>query len=161
MTVPPSYVAASAVVRVDGVDLIAALGLTPPFDGASGSVMIGGAPVSVSSFRYGISPSGVEVSARLEGLPIGDHAFDARAQQTGAGPTVATVAFSVVGAFSLEEQALASAGAPPPPPVATAGNHAGNATLGEPLAAPPVAISGGGQLRAGFVPVARGRAGPP
>jgi hypothetical protein len=38
------------------------------------------------------------------------------------------------------------------------GNQIGVASLGESLAAPPVGISGGGEIRAGFVPAEQARA---
>ena len=70
-----NYVATSAAVRVDGVDLAAALGLVPPFADAAGNVLIGGDVVAVSEFSYEIPPSGpYQITATLTGLPAGDHA---------------------------------------------------------------------------------------
>jgi len=58
--------------------------------------------------------------------------------------------------MTLAAEVAASSGTPAPPPLAA--NHAGNATLGESLAAPP-ASGAGGQLRAGYVPASHAKAG--
>ncbi len=154
-----NHVATSAVVRVDGVDLAAALGLVPPFAGASGSVSIGGDRVAVSDFTYAIPQSGAyQITATLAGLSAGDHAIEAEAQLNAGGASMKSNRFAVVEPFTLAADGIASSGTPPPGPVVV-GNHVGGASLGEPLAAPPVGISSGGEIRAGFVPAARGRAG--
>ena len=154
-----NFVATSAVVRVDGVDLAAALGLTPPFADAAGTVTIGGDLVSVSGFTYAIPASGpIELTASLAGLSAGDHTLEAEAQKTAGGTTVKTNTFAVVEPFTLAAEVIASAGTPRPP-ADVVGNHAGDIVLGEPLAAPPVGIAGGGELRAGFVPAVQARTG--
>jgi hypothetical protein len=155
-----NHVAASAVVRVDGVDLAAALGLTPPFAGAGGNVVVGADVVAVSDFTYDIPPTGnIVVTATLTGLGTGDHTLEAEAAKAGGGTTLKSNAFAVVEPFTLEADVVASAGTPPPPAVVV-GNRAGDVVLGESLAAPPVPLANGaGELRAGFVPAAQGRAG--
>ena len=157
-----NFVPTSAVVLVDNVDLIAALGLTPPFAGASGSVTIGGNLVAVTGFSYAIPSSDpVAVNATLAGLPAGDHVLEADALPQGGGAaTTKSAAFTVVEPFTDDAEVIASAGTPPPAPVAL-GTRAGAASLGEPLAAPPVALAGGDALRVGFVAVAHGRAAGP
>jgi len=60
-------------------------------------------------------------------------------------------AFEVIGPFTLEAEVLASAGLPEAPLDAGAEGFLLNATLGQPFAAPPVGLSGGGELRPGFV----------
>jgi len=159
VSVPRRYVLDASTVRMDGVDLVAALGLTPPFENAGGSVLIGSTLVTVSGFTYSIPSSGsVTIDATLTGLASEDHVLEAEAIPSGGGdPTIKTRAFAVVEPMTLEAQVIASSGTPPPPLVP--GNHAGNATLGEPLAAPPVGIANGGSLRAGYVPAAQARAG--
>jgi hypothetical protein len=153
-----NYVATSATARVDGVDLAAALGLVPPFADAAGNVMIGSDVVAVTDFDYEIPPSGpYRITATLTGLSAGDHTIDADAQLIAGGATARTNPFAVVEPFTLEAELIASSGTPPPGPVVV-GDHIGVASLGESLAAPPVAISGGGEVRAGFVPAAQGRA---
>ncbi len=158
-TVAQSFTPTASIVRLDGVDLVAALGLTPPFANASGSVVIGADTIAVTSFSWTIPPSGpVAIAATLTGLPSTDHVLEVQAFPAAGGTSVTrSRPFAVVEPMTLEAHEIASAGTPPPPPVS--GPHAGNATLGEPLAAPPVALSGGGELRAGYVPAAQGRAG--
>ena len=155
-----NHVPTSAVVLVDGVDLIAALGLVPPFAGASGNVVIGADVVAVSDFDYAIPPTTdpYRITATLTGLSAGDHAIHAEALRGAGGTSARDRVFAVVEPFTLEAHVIASSGTPPPGPVVV-GNHVGSASLGESLAAPPVGISGGGEIRAGFVPTAQARAG--
>ncbi len=153
-----NFVQTATVVRVDGVDLIAALGLVPPFAGASGNVTIGGDLVAVTNFSYAIPAmtDPIRVTATLAGLSVGDHTFQAEAPSPGGGaPTIKNSLFAVVEPFTKELEVIASAGTPPPG-LLVIGNHVGGATLGESLAAPPVGIAGGGEVRAGFVPAAKG-----
>jgi hypothetical protein len=160
ISVPRSFTTTASLVRIDGVDLIAALGLVPPFADASGNVVIGPDTVAVSDFDYVIPPTGpVVISATVSGLPAADHTLQAEAQPSGGGPaSLKSRTFAVVEPMTLEAEVIASSGTPPPPVVS--GNHAGNATLGESLAAPPVS-NAGGELRAGYVPVAQARSGGP
>jgi len=160
LTVPRSFTPTATIVRVDGVDLVAALGLVPPFANAGGSVAIGADRVAVTGFTWTVPPSGpVAISATLTGLASADHVLAAEAFPAAGGASVAkSRSFAVVEPMTLEAHEIATAGTPAPPPVPT--NHAGNATLGESLAAPPVALANGaGQLRAGYVPAAQGRVG--
>jgi hypothetical protein len=160
LKVPQSFTPTATIVRVDGVDLVAALGLVPPFANASGSVAIGADTIAVTGFTWTIPPSGpVAITATLTGLSSADHVLDAQAFPAAGGATVTkSRSFAVVEPMTLEAHEIASSGTPAPPPVSA--NHAGNATLGESLAAPPVALSNGAvQLRAGYVPAAQGRAG--
>lgn len=153
-----NFVQTGTVVRVDGVDLIAALGLVPPFAGASGNVTIGSDLVAVSNFSYTIpaATDPIRLTATLAGLSPGDHTLQAEAPPPGGGaPTIKSNLFAVVEPFTKELEVIAAAGTPPPG-LLVVGNHAGIVTLGESLAGPPVGIAGGGELRAGFVPAARG-----
>ena len=152
-----NLVQTATVVRVDGVDLIAALGLTPPFAGASGNVTIGGDVVAVSNFSYVIpaATDPIRVTATLAGLSAGDHTLEAEAASPGGGaPTIKSSLFAVALPFTKELEVVASAGTPPPG-LLVIGNRVGAATLGESLAAPPVGIAGGGSVRSGFVPAAQ------
>ena len=156
-----NFAQTGTVVRVDGVDLIAALGLVPPFAGASGNVTIAGELVAVSNFSYTIpaATDPIQLTATLAGLSVGDHSLEAEAPPPGAGaPTIKSNRFAVVEPFTKELEVIASAGAAPPG-LLVIGNHVGGATLGEALAGPPVGFAGGGTLRAGFLPAAQGRAG--
>jgi hypothetical protein len=152
-----NLVQTATVVRVDGVDLIAALGLTPPFTGASGTVAIGGDLVAVSNFSYVIpaATDPIRLTATLAGLAAGDHTLEAEAASpTGGAPTIKSNPFAVALPFTKELEVLASAGTPPSG-LLVIGSRVGAATLGESLAAPPVGIAGGGSLRSGFVPAAQ------
>ena len=158
-----NFVQTATVVRVDGVDLIAALGLVPPFAGASGSVTIGTDLVAVTNFSYTIpvATDPIRLTATLTGLSAGDHTLEAEAPPSGGGAsTIRNNLFAVVEPFTQELEVIAAAGTPRPG-VITGGNHAGNVTLGESLAAPPVGLANGGQVSAGFVPSARGRSAGP
>jgi hypothetical protein len=154
-----NFVHDASVVRLDGVDLIAALGLTPPFADAGGVVTIGPDPVTVSGFTYSIPapPDPIVIVAEVAGLPVGDHTLEAEAQPTNGGAsTLKSAPFAVVAPFARRADVIASAGTPPPGPVA-GGNRAPDVGLGESLAAPPVPLAGGaGAVRAGFVAAARG-----
>lgn len=154
-----NHIATSAVVLVDGVDLVGVLGLAPPFTGASGNVTIGADVVAISDFTYAIPATGpYQITATLTGLSAGDHAIDAATLLSAGGTSARNRVFAVVEPFTLEADVIASSGTPAPRPVVV-GNHVASASLGESVAAPPVGISGGGEIRAGFVPAAQGRAG--
>ena len=149
---------ASVEVRVDGVDLIAALGLTPPFANASGTVSIGGQPVEVTGFRYDTSLSGnpKPVDAVLTGLPEGAHDFAVSGLRLSNGQLVTDLhAFSVSSPLGLALDVV-------PASATRAGAVSGAGTLaygtfGGALAGPPVPLEDGGALRPGFVPAAEGR----
>jgi hypothetical protein len=156
-----NFVHTGASVRVDGVDLIAALGLTPPFTDASGSVSIGTDLVAVTDFDYEIPapPGPIRVSATLTGLAVGDHIFESEAPPIEAGALgFDSHTFAVVEPFVLAVETFPSAGTPPPGLV-TLGGRPRAVTLGDSLAAPAVGIAGGGTLRPGFVPAAQARSG--
>lgn len=154
-----NHVPTSGVVLVDGVDLIAALGLVPPFAGASGNVVIGPDVIAVANFTYAIPPTGsYQVTATLTGLSAGDHQIHAEALLGVGGTSARDRVFAVVEPFTLEAEVIASSGTPPPGPVVL-GSRLGKASLGESIAGPPIAVSGGGEIRPGFVPVAQARAG--
>jgi hypothetical protein len=153
-----NFVHTSTVIRVGSVDLIAALGLVPPFAGAGGNVTVGTDLVAVSDFTYSIPapPAPIRVSGTLTGLSAGDYVLEAEATKPSTATTTKAAAFAVVEDFTREAEVIASAGTPVPGPV-TLGASARIATLGEPLAAPPVGLSGGGELRPGYVPAATAR----
>ena len=156
-----NFVHTGAVVRVDGVDLAAALGLVPPFADASGVVVIGAQSVAVTGFRYEIpaAPDPIRVSATLTGLAVGDHTLEVEAPPIEPGvPGLDVHVFAVAEPFALAAEVLPSAGTPPPGLVTLPGQP-GAVTLGDGLAAPPVGLADGGSLRPGFAPVARARSG--
>jgi hypothetical protein len=141
---------ASVEVRLDGVDLIAALSLTPPFTDVGGTLVIGSDVVTVSGFDFKLTnPRRIELVA--SGLSQGAHDLEVEAEKIGGGLVLDAAAFEVIAAFQSKASHVAAAGSGP--------QHAGSqgilfsSSLGEPLAALPVGLSGGGQLRSGFVEV--------
>jgi len=147
----------SVEVRVDGVDLIAALGLVPPFTDASGTVSIGGQPVQVSAFRYNTATAGNPklVSAALGGLPEGAHELAVSGLRVSNGQLVTdSHPFVVSSPLAL---ALDVVPASANRTGAAGGGTLAYGTLGASLAGPPVGLSDGGELRPGFVPAAEGR----
>ncbi len=143
--------------RIDGVDLIAALGLVWPFADASGVVMIGATPVTVSGFHFNAAIPR-QVFFDVTGLPPGSHSFEVTGERkNGFGSFTDDVGFDVTGPMTLEADVIAASGLPLGPEEFGAEGVLVNAALGQPLAAPPVALSDGGELREGFVPVAEGR----
>ncbi len=148
----------SIVVRLDGVDLIAALGLTPPFTGAGGIVSIGGDTVTIADFDYDISESAFnQVEFTADGLSDGDHLLEAEALKTDESLEMRTSAFALVDPFTLELSSLPAAGLPRGEASAGAEGVLVNASLGDSSASPPVVLSNGDELRAGFVNAAEGR----
>jgi hypothetical protein len=148
---------ASVAVQLDSVDLIAALGLTAPFAGAGGVVAIGPDLVTVSGFDFATNEAGwSHITLSLSGLPLGSHSLSLAGVNaaTGAGMTQ-TADFAIVAPFTQEVQVLVSSGAPHP--LQAASSTLFGATLGQPLAAPPVGLPGGSELRTGFAEVAEAR----
>ena len=142
---------ASAEVRLDGVDLVAALGLVPPFANASGVVMIGSDPVAISGFSFTTgNPRRVDVVA--SGLPLGSHVLEVEGDKNDASGSVVDLAgFEIFDPFALAAEAIVPSGARPRD--LASGATLFGATLGQPFAAPPVALTDGGELRSGFVEV--------
>jgi hypothetical protein len=140
---------ASVEVRLDGVDLVAALGLVPPFANASGVVMVGPDPVAVSGFTFtSTNPRRVDLVAG--GLPLGAHVLEVEGEKSDASGSVVDLAgFQIFDPFALAAEAIVPSGARPRE--LASGATLFGATLGEPLAAPPVAFGDGSELRSGFV----------
>jgi hypothetical protein len=140
---------ASVEVRLDGVDLVAALALVPPFAGASGVVVIGSTPVSISQFGFSQSnPRLVDLVA--SGLALGPHLLEVQGDKNdGSGSVLDAAGFEIFDPFALAAEALVPSGARP----RAAGSEGTlfGATLGQPLAAPPIGLADGGELRPGFV----------
>ncbi len=146
----------SVEVEIDGTDLIEAMGLMVPFTDASGLVPIGGDPVTVSGFSVEAFPE-IRVDLDLSGLPTGDHEFRVRAlTASGGSGSQAIRTFVVVDPLTLELDALV-ASARPEPETASPTLTLFGATLGHPLAASPVGLADGGELRQGFVEAAEAR----
>lgn len=148
-----NFTLASVEVRLDGVDLVAALGLVPPFAGASGVVVVvvGSSPIAISEFSFTTgNPRRVDLVA--DGLPLGAHALEVAGDKNdGSGSALDAAGFGIFDPFALAAEAIVPGGARPRD-AASEGILFG-ATLGQPFAAPPIALSDGGELRSGFVEV--------
>ena len=151
-----NFDAATAAFAIDGVDLVAALGLTPPFENAGGVVAVGPDLVTVSGFTF--QPSGTQASqftVVLAGLPPGPHLFTTSAER--AGDLVAVDrTFQLVDGFAQELAGTTSMGLVGGPRTLGAKVLA-NESLGQAIAAPPAALAGGGSVRSGHVEAAEGR----
>jgi hypothetical protein len=140
----------SVEVRLDGVDLVAALGLVPPFSDASGVVVIGATPVSISEFSFTTNTNPRLVDLVASGLALGPHALEVEGEKNDASGSVVDLAgFEIFDPFAFAAEALVPGGARPRD--AGAEGTLFGATLGQPLATPPVALADGGELRSGFV----------
>ena len=151
--VGPNFDPATVEVRLDGVDLVAALALVPPFSEASGVVVIGSTPVSITGFSFTTDTNPRLVDLVASGLDLGAHALEVEGDKNdGSGSVVDSAGFQIFEPFSLAAEALVPGGARP----RDAGSEGTlfGATLGQPLAAPPVALADGGELRTGFVEAA-------
>jgi hypothetical protein len=157
ITIPqPGFDLLSGTVRIDGVDLVDALGLTAPFSGEGGVVVIGGQPVAIADFSYAVPATGpAAISFTATGLGLGAHVLEAQASRSGGAIAVRVSDFERVEPFGLAAEVIAAAGQPMGLASSPLGARLGNATLGEAAAGPPSPMAGGGTLREGFVPVAR------
>lgn len=149
----------TAQVRIDGVDLIAAFALVPPFQDEAGVVMIGPDLVTVTGFTFTADPGAPRVIAlSAAGLPTGPHLFEVEADlANGQGAVLRGTEFEQTGVFSLEVAGIAVSGLRNAPVAAGAEGVLVNAVLGSPLAARPVGLTGGGELRPGPMPAAEAR----
>ncbi len=153
---------ASITVELDGVDLVAALGLVPPFSGQGGAVLLPGGPATVADFaiQQGSPASLNRIDADVAGLAAGPHTLVVTALNAQSVLASDQADFEVVEAFGQAAAALSSAPAPPsffpltPIPVA-------NASLGEAAASPPIGTAAGDTVRSGFVEAAEQRIGGP
>lgn len=146
----------SVAVELGGVDLVAALGLLPPFSDESGVVQVGVALVTITGFSFTPLGSGHRVELVASGLDEGLHSLAVSGLKASAALVSRSVEFRITGPMTLEVEALTAAGTPPGLTTGAEGTLA-NAALAQPLAAGPVGLVGGGELRGGLVPVAEAR----
>jgi len=144
---------------VDGVDLVAALGLVPPFTGQSGVVPVGPDIVTVTGFSYDPTvPGTVLFSVTIEGLSPADHALEVSSEKAADGSLVSrTRGFAVVAGFVQELATTRSAGLPGGPIAIGSSGVLANQSMGGALAAPPAVLSGAGTLRSGHVEAVEAR----
>lgn len=148
----------SVAVRIDGVDLVSALGLTPPFSDESGVVNVNGTPVTVSGFTFELGFNPRPLSLAAAGLPAGAHTVELAATNAKLTTITRSADIEIIGPMTLELTEATAAGLPLGPESAGAEGTLVNASLGQPLAAPPVPVANGGEVRPGFVPAASARA---
>jgi hypothetical protein len=142
---------ATLAVEIDGVDLVDALGLVPPWSGVSGVVMVGATSVAVSGFSFDPNAPGPldPIRVTLEGLAPASHTFTVSAVRTSTGVLASVArAFGVVDAFAEAAHILPSAGQVGL--FLSGGGSQESAVLGDPLAAGPVIVPGSDELRPGF-----------
>jgi hypothetical protein len=149
-----AYDPASVVIELDGVDLLAALGLVPPFTDASGVIAIGGEPVTIQNFDFDTTlPGSYKPSFEIVGLPAGDHQIDLSGVLLASGaPKTRARHFAQVDGFTPDASELAAA-ALSRPVAADGGRHVLASVGGDPAGA-AVPLSDGGTLREGFVSAA-------
>ncbi len=148
--------------RLDGVDLLAALGLTPPFADAAGMVDVNGTLVTVTELSFDPTVPGnpVRIEGHLDGLPLGPHTLELAGVNTAGAvpePVSAVTAFELLAGFAQSDHVVAAAGLPEGPRSAGSEGVLVNATLGQPLAGPRVTLAGGDVLRPGFPEAAEAR----
>lgn len=148
----------SVTLSLDGVDVIGALGLVPPFTGAGGMVLVGADLVTVSDLTYEpVSGQRVPIAAHLEGLPLGGHRVELRGLRSSDGSAVMRSRdFEAARPLAEAVHVVPSAGLRAP--VAAGANlHLADAALGDPLATSPQVQTDGSSLRSGFVEAAEAR----
>ena len=146
-----SVAADSVQARLDGVDLIQALGLVPPFEGATGDVLVGGAWITISDFRFDPAGGFPNLSLDATGLPLGTHEIAVSGHRPSDGADLAVVR-SFTRIVSLDEKVRETTSAGLERPSKTvAGVRLGNAAAGDAGAGAPVHFPDGSELRAGVV----------
>lgn len=147
---------------VDGVDLLDALGVVPPFANVAGVVVIDGAPVQVSEFSWTGAPGQADtVSVRLAGLPADAHLLELKAFDPG--PAVVrsvTRAFLVSEPLALVLEAFDAGGLRAGAQALPLG-EASAASLGAALSAGEIPIAGGESIREGLPAAAAALGGTP
>jgi len=148
----------SLTLELEGVDLAAALGLVPPFSDESGVVAVGAALVAVTGFTIATPVQGPHVvAATLSGLPPGRYVLSLSGEVSGSTTLVSrALDLVVVEALVLEASDVPAAGLPGGAVALPTQGVLGNASLGQALAAPPIATQGGASIRSGHVEVAEG-----
>jgi hypothetical protein len=146
------------VLEIEGVDLAAALGLAPPFSDESGMTSVAGDVVTVTGFTIETPAQGPHVvqatiaglSPGTFGLIVSGEVSDSMELRSAAADVI------VVESLTLEAVDVPAAGLPGGAVALPTQGVLGNASLGQPLAAPPIATQGGGSIRSGHVEVAEG-----
>lgn len=149
---------ATLALEIEGVDLAAALGLVPPFSDESGMTSVGGDVVTVTGFTIETPLQGPHVvQATIAGLSPGTYGLVVSGEVSGSmNLQSSALDFLVVESLALEAVDLPAAGLPGGAVALPTQGVLGNASLGQALAAPPIATQGGASIRSGHVEVAEG-----
>jgi hypothetical protein len=138
--------ATTSEIRLDGVDLLDALGLVPPFTGAGGVVVIGSQTVTVSGFEYLIAPPQPQrVRFTLTGLDPTTHVIELRGVNTIAELQTSTRTFSVSTPLALAVDAFDAGGSAAPKGLTSGSAYA--TSLAPPWSAGRIPLSDGGSIR--------------
>jgi hypothetical protein len=137
-------------VNLDGVDLLQALGVIPPFNRAKGEVLLGQDTVSVNHFSYRTRGRGWDaISIMLAGLSQGAHVLEAGAH----GPEEtrsALSAFEIVGLFGMAPNGPTSSGIASARSQFPSGMRLEGAVAGAPTSGAPADLPGGQLMLPGF-----------
>lgn len=155
-----TFDASTVEVRVGGVDLIAALGLVPPFSGAGGVVVIGADNVTIAGFTYDPTLPGQAKALDLSasGFSEGPSSLEVSGIRNGQATVVTDTAdFQIVAPLGLVAESGSAGGMLQGAQAAGAGSTLANASLAGTPAAAPIALPGGGALRSGFVEAAEAK----
>lgn len=140
------------VLLVDGVDLLAELGVVPPFANVAGVVQIGGVPVQVSELTWAVQVPSLSfdtVSFRLTGLAAASHLIELSALDTLGAERIATRSFSTSEPLALLLESW-DAGGLAPGTLALPFGKAASASLGAGLAGGVVPLANGETIREGL-----------
>jgi hypothetical protein len=145
---------ATVEVRIDGVDLVASLGLVPPFVNVSDSVVVGADTLAISSFSYDPTVAGVakRVELQVTGLSLGPHTVEIFGRRTADESAVEQIhSIEIVGGFVAGPSELLSSGLFRRAERPGVEGTLVNAGLGHPLAGAAVPLEDGGSVRPGLV----------
>jgi hypothetical protein len=137
---------------VDGVDLLAELGVVPPFVNVAGVVQIGGVPVQVSELTWTEKVPSLSfdtVSFRLTGLAPDSHVIELSVLDTTNAERVATRSFSTSEPLALLLESW-DAGGLAPNTLPLSFGKAASASLGAGLAGGVVPLASGETIREGL-----------
>jgi hypothetical protein len=141
--------------EVDGVPLVAGLGLVPPFMGESGSLRVGDETITVGDFSVFTRHGARHIQAELSGFSPASHELRASGVNPETGLVgVKTSRFSVVDSLTLDASHVPAAGSPHGPVASEREGILANGALGQAIAAPPLATLGGQSIRSGHVELA-------
>jgi hypothetical protein len=136
---------ATSEIRLDGVELLDALGLVPPFTGAGGIVVIGSQTVTVSGFEYVIVPPQPQrVRFTLTGLDPAAHVIELRGVNALSELQTSTRTFSVSTPLALAVDTFDAGGSAAPKGLTSGSAYA--TSLAPPWSAGHIEFSDGSSI---------------